>query len=131
VRQIVLPDDPLPEADAIVAVGHPLNYLPDAEAVNRALIAMAAALRPGGLLAFDICDLEWGRLRRDAPAFASTGPDWAIITQFSVPVPDRFIRDITTFLPNSDGPLPTSSMRTSAGSSQAASSRGTSGHSRW
>jgi SAM-dependent methyltransferase len=103
VRQLVLPDDPLPEADAIVAVGHPLNYLQDAEAVNRALIAIAAALRPGGLLAFDICDLEWGRIRRDAPAFANAGPDWAIITKFSVPVPDRFIRDITTFLPNSDG----------------------------
>ncbi len=28
VRQLTLPDDPLPDADAIVAVGHPLNYLP-------------------------------------------------------------------------------------------------------
>jgi SAM-dependent methyltransferase len=103
VRQLVLPDDPLPEADAIVAVGHPLNYLPDAEAVDRALVAMAAALRPDGLLAFDICDLEWGRARRDTPNWASSGPDWAIITEFSVPAPDRFIRDITTFLPNPDG----------------------------
>ena len=59
VRQLTLPDDPLPQADAIVAVGHPLNYLPDAVAIDRALIAMAAALRPGGLLAFDVCDLEW------------------------------------------------------------------------
>jgi SAM-dependent methyltransferase len=103
VRRLTLPDDPLPQVDAIVAVGHPLNYLPDAAAVNRALIAMAAALRPAGLLAFDICDLEWGRARRDTPNFASSGPDWAIITGFSVPAPDRFIRDITTFLPNPDG----------------------------
>lgn len=103
VRKLVLPDDPLPQADAIVAVGHPLNYLPDAEAVDRALIAMAAALRPGGLLAFDVCDLEWGRARRDTPNFAGAGPDWAIITEFSVPAADRFIRDITTFLPNPDG----------------------------
>jgi len=103
VRQLTLPDDPLPQADAIVAIGHPLNYLPDAEAVDRALIAMAAALRPDGLLAFDICDLEWGRARRDTPNFASSGPDWAIITKFSTPAPDRFIRDITTFLPNLDG----------------------------
>jgi SAM-dependent methyltransferase len=103
VRQLVLPDDPLPEADAIVAVGHPLNYLPDAEAVDRALAAMAGALRPGGRLAFDLCDLEWGRARRETPGFAGVGPDWAIITRFSVPAPDRFVRDITTFLPTADG----------------------------
>ena len=103
VRQLTLPDDPLPPADAIVAIGHPLSYLPDAGAVDRALIAMATALRPGGLLAFDVCDLEWGRARRDTPTFARSGPDWAIITEFSVPAPDRFISDITTFLPNPDG----------------------------
>jgi SAM-dependent methyltransferase len=103
VSRITLPGDPLPQADAIVAIGHPLNYLPNAEAVGQALVAIAAALRPGGLLAFDVCDLEWGRARRDTPRFASSGPDWAIITEFSVPAPDRFIRDITTFLPNPDG----------------------------
>jgi SAM-dependent methyltransferase len=103
VRQLALPDEPLPQADAIVAIGHPLSYLPDAEAVDQALIAMARALRPDGLLAFDICDLEWGRVRRDTPNFARSGPDWAIITEFSVPAPDRFVRDITTFVPNPDG----------------------------
>jgi SAM-dependent methyltransferase len=103
VRRLVLPDDPLPRADAIVAIGHPLNYLPDAEAVNRALTAIAGALRPGGRLALDLCDLEWGRARQDTPVFARAAPDWAIITEFSVPAPDRFVRDITTFLPNPDG----------------------------
>jgi SAM-dependent methyltransferase len=103
IRQLTLPDDPLPQADAIVAVGHPLSYLPDAQAIDRALIAMAGALRPDGLLAFDVCDLEWGRARRDAPTFAKSGPDWAIITEYSMPAPDRFIRDITTFMPNPDG----------------------------
>ena len=103
VRQLTLPDDPLPQADAIVAVGHPLSYLPDAGAIDRALIAIAGALRPGGLLAFDICDLEWGRARRNTPYFAEVGEDWAIITKFSMPAADRFIRDITTFLPNPDG----------------------------
>jgi hypothetical protein len=29
--------------------------------------------------------------------------DWAIITKFSEPAQDLFIRDITTFLPNPDG----------------------------
>jgi SAM-dependent methyltransferase len=102
-RQLTLPDDPLPQADAIVAIGHPLNYLPDAGAIDRGLIAIAGALRPGGLLALDICDLEWGRARRDTPHFAEVGEDWAIITKFSMPTPDLFIRDITTFLPNADG----------------------------
>jgi SAM-dependent methyltransferase len=103
VRQLTLPDDALPRADAIVAIGHPLSYLPDADAVDRALVAIAEALRPGGLLAVDICDLEWGRARRDTPNFARAGDDWAIITEFSVPAPDRFVRDITTFVPNADG----------------------------
>jgi SAM-dependent methyltransferase len=103
VRQLTLPDDPLPQADAIVAVGHPLSYLPDAGAIDRALIAIAGALRPDGLLAFDICDLEWGLARRNTPYFAEAGEDWAIITEFSMPAADRFIRDITTFLPNADG----------------------------
>jgi SAM-dependent methyltransferase len=103
VRQLVLPDDPLPNADAVVAVGHPINYLPDAAAIDRALIAIAGALRPGGVLAFDICDLEWGALRSDAIGHGRAGADWAIITEFSTPAPDRFVRDITTFLPNGDG----------------------------
>ncbi len=102
-RRLTLPDERLPEADAIVAVGHPLNYLPDQGAFERALIAIASALRPGGVLAFDVCDLQWGRARQHAPTYAKLGPDWAIISEFSVPSPDRFIRDITTFLPNNDG----------------------------
>lgn len=102
-RQLTLPDDPVPRADAIVAVGHPLNYLPDAGAIDQALIAIAEALHPGGLLAIDICDLEWGRARREAPNFAEVTEDWAIITKYSMPSADRFVRDITTFLPNPDG----------------------------
>lgn len=59
IRQLVLPNDPLPPADAIVGVGHPINYLPDLDAIHRALFAIADALRPGGVLALDICDLEY------------------------------------------------------------------------
>ena len=64
---------------------------------------MAAALRPGGILAFHICDLRWGEERRDAPDLGRCGPDWAIITRYSVPAADRFIRDITVFVPDGDG----------------------------
>ncbi len=41
--------------------------------------------------------------RRDAPGLGRAGPDWAIITEFSLPSPDRFVRDMTTFVPNEDG----------------------------
>jgi SAM-dependent methyltransferase len=103
VRQLVLPDDPLPAVDAIVSVGHVISYLPDAAAVDRALVRMAGALRPGGVLAIDICDLEWGRVRAGAENFGRAGPDWAVITEFSTPAPDRFVRDITTFVPDGAG----------------------------
>jgi SAM-dependent methyltransferase len=102
-RQLALPDDPLPDADAIVGIGHPINYLPDARAIERALIAIAQALRPGGVLAIDVCDFSWAAGRRDAIGQGRVGPDWAIITEFSTPSRDRFVRDITTFLPNGDG----------------------------
>jgi SAM-dependent methyltransferase len=102
-RRLSLPDDPLPAADAIVSVGHAISYLADAAAVGRALAAMAGALRPGGVLAFDVCDLEFGRSRAGEPNFARVGPDWAVITEFSAPAPDRFVRDITTFVPDGAG----------------------------
>jgi SAM-dependent methyltransferase len=102
-RRLTLPDDPLPAADAIVSVGHAISYLDDAAAIDRALAAMAGALRPGGVLAFDVCDLEFGRIRAGEANFARVGQDWAVITEFSAPAPDRFVRDITTFVPDGAG----------------------------
>jgi SAM-dependent methyltransferase len=103
VAQLVLPDDPLPRTDAIVSVGHVISYLHDAAAIDRALVAIAEALTPGGLFAIDICDLEWGAARQDGPNAGWVGDDWAIITRFSTPSPDKFVRDITTFVRNEDG----------------------------
>jgi SAM-dependent methyltransferase len=100
---LVLPDDPLPPADAVVSVGHVVSYLDDEAAVERALVAIAAAVRPGGLFAIDICDREWGAARRGAPNYSRVEDDWVIVTGFSVPSPDRFVRDIATFLRNEDG----------------------------
>ena len=102
-RLLALPDDPLPQADAIVAIGHPLSYLPDAASIDRALVAIAQALRPGGVVALDLCDLEWGLARQNSPNYSNVGPDWAIITRFSTPRPDLFVRDITTFVASPDG----------------------------
>jgi SAM-dependent methyltransferase len=103
VRRLALPDDPLPAADAIVSVGHVVSYLPDRAAVERALLAIAAAVRPGGLFAVDLCDLEWGTARQGASDYCRVEDDWAIVTAYSQPAEDRFVRDITTFLSNGDG----------------------------
>jgi SAM-dependent methyltransferase len=103
VRQLVLPDDPLPSADAIVSVGHVISYLPDAAAVDRALAAMAGALRRGGVLAFDVCDLELGRIRAGELPVGRAGADWAVIAEFAAPAPDRVVREIITFVPDGAG----------------------------
>ena len=87
IRRLTLPEDPIPPADAIVGVGHALNYLPDAEAIDRALVAIAEALRPGGILAIDLCDLEWGTARQEDGSKGWAGDDWALVTEFSLPTP--------------------------------------------
>lgn len=102
-RRLTLPDDPIPEADAIVSIGHVLSYLPTAEAIERALAAIADALRPGGVLAIDLCDLHWAAARREQPNLGWVGDDWAIVTEFSVPSPDRYVRQMATFIRNDDG----------------------------
>ena len=102
-QRLTLPDDPVPHADAIVGVGHALSYLPDKESVDRALIALANALRPGGVLAIDLCDLEWGRARRGEPPRGWVGDDWAIVTRFPYEGDDRYIREMATFTELPDG----------------------------
>lgn len=93
-----LPDDPVPAADAIVSVGHPLSYLDDEAQLARAITAMADALRPGGVLAFDLCDLEWGAARVDQGPQVWSGDDWMLVNLPSVPDPSTFRRDMTTFV---------------------------------
>jgi SAM-dependent methyltransferase len=102
-RVVVLPDDPIPEADAIVSIGHVLSYLPTADALDRALVAAAGALRPEGLLAIDLCDFDWARLRPQSISQGRVGDDWAIVSIQSSPTPDRYVREMTTFVRNDDG----------------------------
>jgi SAM-dependent methyltransferase len=103
VLPLTLPDDPIPAADAIVSIGHVLSYLPDEDAILQALVAVARAVRPKGLVALDICDLEWGRARRDAQPVGFVGDDWALITEYSMPSPGRFVRQMAIFVQNPDG----------------------------
>ncbi len=102
VRVLVLPDQTLPAADAVVSVGHVLNYLPDTAAIDRALAAVAGAVRAGGIVALDLCDLRFGEVRRQAPPYARVEDDWAIFTTYDAPSPDRFVRLITTFVRRED-----------------------------
>ena len=103
IRRLTLPDDPIPEADAIVSVGHVLSYLDDTAQVDRALVSIARALRPGGVLAIDICDLEWAATRSDQGSKGWVGKDWALVTEFSVPSPSRYVRQMAMFTRNQDG----------------------------
>ena len=102
-RVLVLPDDPLPAAGAVVSVGHVLNYLPDEPASERALAAIAGALRPGGVLALDLLDLSYGVARAGDPPYARVEDGWALFTRFESPAPKRFVRHITTFTAAGDG----------------------------
>lgn len=103
IERLVLPDDPLPECDAVVSIGHVLSYVPDESSIDRALVAAARALRPGGVFAIDLCDLAWGRVRLEPPNSGRVGDDWAIIAVFSVPEPNHFVREMTTFTRDEDG----------------------------
>jgi SAM-dependent methyltransferase len=103
IRPLVLPDEPLPECDAVVSIGHVFSYLADEPSLDTALVAAARALRPGGVLAIDLCDLRWGEARRDAPNYSRVEEDWAILTRFDVPRPESFVREITTFLRTDEG----------------------------
>jgi SAM-dependent methyltransferase len=99
----VHPHDRLPLADAVV-LGRPhAQPLPDEHAIDQALTAIARALRPGGLFAVDICDLAYGQARHDAPPAVRVHDDGAIISQFSLPAPDRLVRQITAFVRSQDG----------------------------
>ncbi|HZP29531.1 MAG TPA: class I SAM-dependent methyltransferase [Acidimicrobiia bacterium] len=98
-----LPDDPIPDADAIVSVGHPLSYLDDEGQVWRSLTAMARALRPGGVLLFDVCDVRWGEERHDQPPLVWSGDGWMLVTRTSVPEPRTYRREMTTFVQTEAG----------------------------
>jgi len=102
-RRLTLPEDPLPDADAIVSVGHTISYLPSAAAIDRTLVAMADVLRPSGVLAIDILDLAFGQIDPGRESSGRVAADWAVIAQYSRPERDRFVRDITTFVPDGSG----------------------------
>jgi SAM-dependent methyltransferase len=103
IRQVVLPDDPLPEADAVVSVGHVLSYLDDEAQIERALLAAADCLRREGVLAIDLSDLNWNDAWKRTSSSVRRSEDWVIATEYSIPAPNKFVREMTTFVRNGDG----------------------------
>lgn len=103
IRVLVMPDGPMPACDAVVSIGHPVSYLSDEPSVLRALTNAADALKPGGVYAIDIEDLEWGDARVDAAPSVRRSDDWVIVTEYERPSPQTFVRDMTVFLRNDNG----------------------------
>lgn len=89
----------LPAVDAICSVGHVLNYLPSLADIERAVDRLRQALRPGGLLVFDVVTPEWAQARRSRGVAFREGDGWACIARPGPGgAPDRFDNVITTFV---------------------------------
>ena len=102
-RVLALPDDPLPEADAIVSTGHALSYIDTQARLEAALVACARALRPGGVLALDLEDLSTRDAQMARPPAAWVGEDWALFMERVSDGPTHFARVQTVFVREDDG----------------------------
>ena len=102
-RRLALPDDQPPAADAVVSVGHVLSYLPNALAVERAFRAVAAALRPDGVLAVDLLDRTYRSARAGKAPLAMVRDEWAVFIAFDSSDPETYARDITAFVRSASG----------------------------
>jgi SAM-dependent methyltransferase len=96
--------EPLPECDAVLAIGEVLNYLFDEGNTRAALPALFArvhaALRPGGVLLFDLAGP--GVLHGDGRRHFSAGPDWAVLVEYGEQG-DLLTRQITSFVERDGG----------------------------
>ena len=102
-RVLALPDDPLPEADAIVSTGHSLSYIDTQGRLEAALVACARAVRPGGVLALDLEDLSTRDAQVARPTSAWIGDDWAMFMERVSEGAAHFARSMTTFMKEEDG----------------------------
>jgi hypothetical protein len=88
----------------VLAIGEVLNYLFDEGNTRAALPALFArvhaALRPGGVLLFDLAGP--GVLHGDGRRHFSAGPDWAVLVEYGEQG-DLLTRQITSFVERGDG----------------------------
>ncbi len=90
----------LPRCDAITSLGECFNYLFDGDGGTTRLrtlfSSIRAALRPGGVLIFDIA--EPGRGRTGGPPLRHReGDDWAVLVRVTEDRRHLLTREITTF----------------------------------
>jgi SAM-dependent methyltransferase len=90
--------EPIPDCDAVLAIGEVFNYLFDEGHTRAALPSLFArirtALRPAGVLVFDLAApglVPGGRART-----WTTGPDWAVLVE-NHEESDLLTRHITSF----------------------------------
>jgi SAM-dependent methyltransferase len=90
--------EPIPECDAVLAIGEVFNYLFDEENTRAALPSLFArihsALHPGGLLMFDLAAPGVVPAGRDRTW--TSGADWAVLVE-NREKDDLLIRHITSF----------------------------------
>lgn len=101
VRQGSLYRTAIPRCDAITALGEVFNYLQGASTAPPSLARMFrrahAALRPGGVLMFDLLVTGKPAIHRET---ARIGPDWAVFARVHEDRPRaRLSRDIVAFRP--------------------------------
>jgi SAM-dependent methyltransferase len=91
--------EPLPQCDAVLAIGEVFSYLFDDDNTRSALPRLFGrihgALRPGGLLLFDLAGP--GVLHGDGRRHFSAGPDWAVLVEYREQG-DVLTRAITSFV---------------------------------
>jgi SAM-dependent methyltransferase len=102
-RVLALPGDDVPACDAVVSTGHALSYLRSRAQVEAALRACARALRPGGVLALDLEDLETREAQMARPDTGWVRDDWAMVMERASDGPEHFARLMTTFVAEPDG----------------------------
>lgn len=90
-----------PPVDAVTCFGGSIHFLDGAEALRQGLAAMHTALRPGGLLAFDLFAPGKMRTLFTGTRAADHGTFYAVTT--SRCDQDRITHDVTFFLRDDDG----------------------------
>jgi SAM-dependent methyltransferase len=98
-------DAQLPEGlDAVLAIGEVLGYLADERtgtgALDELFARVHAALRPGGVLLFDLAGP--GRVPRTGQRSWADGDGWAVLYEATVEG-DELVRRIATFTAGPDG----------------------------
>jgi len=91
-RPLVLPGDPIPSTDAVVALGHVFNYLESKAEFEQGVMAAASA---GKVFLTDMLDLSYADSRPDPVEFYHEGEGWKLWTINRLETPQLVVREMT------------------------------------